>query len=188
MNKIFISVVVSLIIVIIGLFLGRLVFLSQIERKIDLTKSQIKELAINRKTLDEKIKKSKHSTGRVSDSSKEILYPGGEARVFRQVLSCSPNKRLKFHSFEELTTYRIKPKKDESEAQFTPTTFGPGKKLPKLDDQGMPIGLASQDDSEWPGVTILPLKISFKSTFAGIGNFLSMAKKKLPLHGVRDMD
>lgn len=189
MNKVTIAIVVSLITVIVVLFLGRLVALSGIEQKIIQTEALINRLDTDKKALDEKAKKLKATSVKIPKNSGKILNPGEEAEALKVILSCASKKRFKFQNFEELKIYNVKSSGESNTSQFAAQAFNPGQKLPKLDEQGMPVNLASQqDDTEWAGVEILPVKFAFKTTFSGIGQFLSNTRKNLPLHGVRNMD
>jgi hypothetical protein len=52
----------------------------------------------------------------------------------------------------------------------------------------MPVGLAAEEDIEWAGVEIVPVKMTFTSTYRSFGRFSSEAVKNLPINAVRSMD
>ena len=187
MNKVTVSIIVSLIIVIVVLFLGRLVFLSQIEREITQTRSQISRLELDKKALDESAKKLKESSVKMPKNTGKILDPGQEAEAFKAILSCGGKNRFNFQNFEELKVYNIKSTAEDNVSQSSKPALNSSQPLPKFDNQGNAVNMI-KDEEDWAGVEILPVKFAFKTTFSGIGSFLSNTKKELPLHGVRNMD
>jgi hypothetical protein len=115
----------------------------------------------------------------------KVLRIGDESNVLETVFKQS-SRRMKIYTFEILNSFFVKTK-DDMDSMEVPT-INPAESLPKLDDQGMPIGVSTEEDVEWPGVEIVPVKLTFKSSLKGFGSYLSKLGKQLPLHAARSLD
>ena len=180
----------TFIILIIVFSLAYLVILSPIDRQIKQTHLQYDQAETSLKDLETKLQslKQKYPNGIKPDKKKsKLLIPGQEASLLRKISACA-EKRMKISSFDLLKSFRVKGKDTEEIAASAAPAFQPGAELPKLDENGMPIGIATDDDTEWEGVEVIPVKIKFSSTYRGLGKFLSNVRKALPLHSIRNMD
>ena len=93
------------------------------------------------------------------------------------------------HSFDIIEAFRFKPETDITDAGAGAQNFAAGtQELPQLDEQGMPVGLAAEDDIEWPGVEVVPAKMTFATSIRALGKFLSEAGRNMPVNSIRSLD
>ncbi len=117
----------------------------------------------------------------------KLLLAGQEAALLRSILDLG-GKSLRLNSYSMLPSFRVKANDDSMISDNPPQAPEGTQELPQLDEQGMPVGLAADDDEEWPGVEIIPVKMTFTSTYRSFGKFLSDAGRGMPVSAVRSMD
>jgi hypothetical protein len=188
MNKLNANILAAVIVVCVFFFLGRLMFLANQQREIDAARDQLQsgtsQLAEFEAEL-ERLKKAVKAENSISRGSNKLLQTGEEPSILRFILDNSGSS-FKLNSYELLESYRIKPELENEAAAGS--QFSTSEELPQLDDQGMPVGMSDDSDEEWPGVEIIPVKMTFMTTYLTLGGFLSEANKKLPMNAVRSMD
>lgn len=188
MNRIQTNLLSALVVIIVAFFLGRLMFLSNISKEIEQAKNRLQTSQQQLSLLTAQLEKSKSDKKTTTDSprNQKLLKPGQESSLLRLISEVS-EKSFKINSFELLGAFMFKPAEAENMEQNS-QSFKALEELPQLDEQGMPVGLSDETDEEWPGVEIIPVKVTFASTYRTLGKFLSEAKKQLPLHAIRSMD
>lgn len=188
MNKLHINLLATIIVIVVYFFLGRLIFLANAQNELEQGKERLQQstlLLAERNAELEKLKKTV-KTDTLPTSSNKILKPGEETSILRFILDNSGNS-FKLNSFELLESFRVKTDSEEdmnASAGFS----GSSEVLPELDEQGMPIGMAVESDEEWPGIEIIPIRMTFSTTYLTLGSLLSEAATKLPMNAVRSMD
>ena len=188
MNKLGTSIAVSLVVVIVVFFLGRLFFLSGTQREILHAKNRLDQLEDNRAILEKELAKLKSKAKETVKEQRNttLLKPGEEHSLFASILADSGNMRL--NHFELMPSYFVKNPEDQFNTDSGGTTYKPGAELPQLDDQGMPVGSSVEEDTEWPGVEIIPVSFSFTTTFRNLGQFFSQIDSKMPINQIRSAD
>lgn len=188
MSKLNTNVLAAVITIIVFFFLGRLLFLASAQGELEQLKDslQFTNRILQERNAELEILKKTVQADTDINRSKTVLKPGEESSILHFILSNAGNS-FKLNTFELLTPYFIKSGAETdsgSQGQFSATL----ETLPDLDDQGMPINMAAESDEDWPGVEIVPIRITFATTYSGLGSLLSKAVKYLPMHAVRSMD
>lgn len=193
MNRIATNVIGVVIAVIVVFFLGRLFFLSGsqteiIQARLQLEDSQKKYEQINAELARIKPTPEAEATGSTKKTQKveKMLKPGEESSLLRMISDLA-GKSFRINSFDLIESFMLKPEADDEMASPGPGFSAVSQELPELDDQGMPVG-AVADDEEWPGVEIVPMKVTFSTTFRTLGKFLSDAGQSMPINSVRSLD
>jgi hypothetical protein len=188
MNKVASSIIASVVVLSVVFFLGRLLLLSGLQKEIMQASNRLAQYEDNKNILEAKLNKWRKKINadpvKMPRSSK-ILLPGQEYQLLDSIIKFSGN--MKIQDFELMNSYFVK-NKDEEENMMSSASFNPGEELPQLDDQGMPVGLSVEEDIEWPGVEIIPVKFTFTTTYRNLGKFFSEVTKNLPICTVRSMD
>ncbi|MDD3145792.1 MAG: hypothetical protein PHD82_00700 [Candidatus Riflebacteria bacterium] len=195
MNRIATNVIGAVIAIVVVFFLGRLFFLTGLQNEINQARLQLEDGQKNYETINAELTRIKPtlddeaaSTPKKQQRTDKMLKPGEESSLLRLV-SETAGKSFRINSFDLIESFLLKPENPDdmgsSGGGFAAATT---QELPELDDQGMPVGIATEDDEEWPGVEIVPLKLTFSTTFRTIGKFLTDAGQTLPLNSVRSLD
>ncbi|PKL42546.1 MAG: hypothetical protein CVV41_13415 [Candidatus Riflebacteria bacterium HGW-Riflebacteria-1] len=187
MNNIKTNLAALLIVLIVVFSIGRLFLLANLQKQLEQSQSQLAQYQANQEAIEAEQEKLSAQIKK-SDSpvrSNKLLLPGQEASLLRSILDLG-GKSLRLNSYAMLPTFRVK-NADETMYSASPMA-AVSEELPQLDDQGMPVGLATESDEEWPGVEIMPVKLTFTSTYRSFGKFLSEAGKLMPVSAVRSLD
>ncbi|EKD82674.1 MAG: hypothetical protein ACD_39C01157G0006 [uncultured bacterium] len=189
MNNLGTNLVALLIVLIVVFSVGRLVLLADAQKQLDHAQSELVQYQTNQKTLDAEYEslKSQVKNTDVPVRSNKLVLPGQEASLLRSILDLG-GKSLRLNSYSMLPSFRAKAADESMFTENPAENFGATEELPQLDDQGMPVGLAAESDEEWPGVEIIPVKLTFTSTYRSFGKFLSEVGKGMPISAVRSMD
>ncbi|MEW6711653.1 MAG: hypothetical protein AB1403_17660 [Candidatus Riflebacteria bacterium] len=187
MNRLTTGIIVAIVVLSVLFFLGRLFFLSGVQREISQTRNRLEQLENNQANLDKELEKLR---GKVTDQVKDarnssLLKPGMEFKLLNNIIELSGN--LKINDFAILPSYFHKSAEDQGSSEPS-TSFNAVEELPQLDEQGMPIGAATDDDTEWPGIEIVPVKFSFTTTFRNLGQFFSHIDSQMPINQIRSAD
>ncbi len=189
MNQMNSRILASVVALVIVFFLARLVMLSGSEREIVQLKTRLQQLdesKIIKETELEKYRKQARQEVKLERSNR-LLIPGQEYNLLQQILECAGNMRIK--DFAILPSYRVKNKDDEFMSDnYEVKNYNAGDELPQIDEQGNPVGMVTDDDTEWPGVEIIPVKLSFTTTYRSLGQFFSQVLRSMPVNVVRSMD
>lgn len=188
MNKLTTSLLVSLVVVIVVFFLGRLVLLSGIQREIMQSQNRLDQLEDNKQTLETELSKLRNKVKEeiAPQRSSTLLKAGSEHILLSSIIAHAGN--MKINQFELMPSYFVKNPEDEFGSSSNSAQFGAGDELPQLDDQGMPVGASVEDDTEWAGVEIVPVRFSFTTTFRNLGQFFSQIDKLMPINQIRSAD
>lgn len=188
MNKVTTSVLATIIALAVLFFLGRLMFLSGIQREILQTSNRLAQLEENKALLEVQLEKIKGSVKQETKPTRKsnLLVAGQEYTLLSSLLACAGN--MKIQNFELMSSYHVKTGEDENVSSSSGGGFNATEELPQLDDQGMPVGSSVEEDTEWPGIEIIPLKLSFTTTYRNLGMFMSEIDRNLPINVVRSMD
>lgn len=191
MKRIYTSLIIAFIFLLIFYKAGSYFFLSQIRNQVDEYGLKAERSSDETRTLINLADLLKTQKKNISRNAlpKSILQYNKESILVRSIFEAASGTNVKIESFEMLKGFFLKGKNPEEPA---PQTTTPNLDPSQLDDQGMPIGaLKSQDDSEWKGFEILPLKLVLKSEnfksfeiFKSFGMFFGNLGKALPLFGV----
>jgi hypothetical protein len=190
MNQLHKTIIATLVFLFVAFFLGRLIFLSGIQREIMHAENRLVQLEENQAILNidlEKLRQGIKAEVKVKRSN-FLTKPGEEQKLLKSVIDCGGPMRIK--NFSILPAYRVKGSED-SQANFGSSDksgFNPEEELPQLDDQGMPVGVSTEDDYEWPGAEIIPVKFSFATTYRNLGQFFAEVQKTMPVNVIRSMD
>ncbi|EKD82705.1 MAG: hypothetical protein ACD_39C01146G0003 [uncultured bacterium] len=187
MNNIRTNLAALFIVLIVVFSLGRLVLLADAQKRLEQAQSQLSQYQASHQAIEaeyEKLKAQMKNTDTPVRSNK-LLLPGQEASLLRSILDLG-GKSLRLNSYSMLPSFRVKAADESMYAESSMAAVS--EELPQLDDQGMPVGLAAESDEEWPGVEIVPVKLTFTSTYRSFGKFLSEAGKLMPVSAVRSLD
>ena len=193
MNRIVTNLAATLIAIAVFFFLGRLFFLSGLQNEINqayltLEGSKSKFDQVNAELA--RLKPTNESQNEALAKApliEKLLKPSEEASLLR-LISDSAGKSFRINSFDLIDSFILKPELADEASGGSPPFTGNPEQLAPLDEQGMPIGSSSDADEEWPGIEIIPARITFSSTFRTLGKFLSEAGQSLPLNTVRSLD
>ncbi len=188
MNKLIANTVFTIIAILIIVILGNLFFISNLDNEINKLNS---ELLINRNKLEQSQKELSdlpELNSKKNESTKMLISKGQESQLLRLILSSIPQKEFSINSYELFSSFFFKENSlnNENNTNNTPE-INSVDKIPLLDDNGMPVTAYSQDDDEWQGIEITPVKITFSTE----PKFLGIALKnleRLPLNAIRTAD
>ncbi|PKL50449.1 MAG: hypothetical protein CVV42_02845 [Candidatus Riflebacteria bacterium HGW-Riflebacteria-2] len=188
MNNIATNLVALFIVLIVVFFAGRIFLLADVKTQLTQAESKLAEHQTQQTTLEAEYEKLKNrvKNSEVPLRSNKLLIAGQEASLLRSVIDLG-GKSMRLNSYSMLPSFMVKPAEEESYTESPSQSTGNIGELPQLDEQGMPVGLAEEDE-EWPGVEIIPVKMTFTSTYRSFGKFLSDAGKSMPVNSVRSMD
>ncbi|KAF1081537.1 MAG: hypothetical protein GQF41_2343 [Candidatus Rifleibacterium amylolyticum] len=178
-----------LIVLIVVFFVGRIFLLADVQRQLEQSEGELEQYRTTQTEIDAEYEKLKErvKNADVPLRSNKLLIAGQEASLLRSTLDLG-GKSLRLNSYAMLPSFRVKPAESDSYSDSPAQSPGSPEEMPQLDDQGMPVGLAADDDEEWPGVEVIPVKMTFTSTYRSFGKFLSDAGKNMPVNAVRSMD
>lgn len=190
MNRIATNLIGAVIAVAVCFFLGRLFFLSSLQTQIFQAYAQLEDSKNRYEQIDAELGRLTATsqvapTGK-SPSVEKMLKPGEESTLLR-LIGSTGGKSFRINSFDLIESFRFKPEIQETSSAPGASAFNP-QQLPELDEQGMPVGSAAEDDEEWPGVEIVPTRLTFSTTFRTLGKFLSDAAQVMPVNSVRSLD
>ncbi|MGM0598753.1 MAG: hypothetical protein ACQETH_02940 [Candidatus Rifleibacteriota bacterium] len=188
MNRFTSSIIASIVTVAIIFFIGRLLFLSDIQKNILQVSKQIIQIKDNTNTLNQELNKLKKEVKTYVEKprNQKVLIPGNEPKLLSSIIKCSQNMRIQ--DYEILPSYFVKGKNEDSYSSTSSQAYQDGEELPPLDENGMPIGIEVDDGSDWPGVEIIPVKFRFITTYRNLGQFFSNAEKYLPMSKIKSLD
>lgn len=189
MNRVNSSVIATLIVIIVVFFLGRLFFISSIQKEYDQVQASLAQRLNEVEALREEQSRLESSDEEDEGPTRStvLLKPGKEPGLVRQLIAASGKVRLS--SFEILESYFIKNENEQEYSMAVDTSFNPNDDMLELDEFGMPVGLpAYQDLTEWQGVEIVPVKFKFMARTVALGNFLKVIDTELPMNSVRSLD
>lgn len=189
MNNIGANLVALLIVLVVVFFVGRIFLLADIQKQLAQAESALEQHNIDQTKVEAEYENLKERVkgAEVPIRSNKLLIAGQEASLLRSILDLG-GKSLRLDSYSMLQSFRVKADEEDTYSDSpTPSSDAP-QELPQLDDQGMPVGLATEEDEEWPGVEIIPVKMTFTSTYRSFGKFLSDAGRSMPVNAVRSMD
>jgi hypothetical protein len=188
MNRLTSSILSSIVIVAIIFFMGRLFFLSSIQKNILQVSKQIIQIEDNTNTLNQELNQLKKEVKTYGEKprNQKVLIPGNEPKLLSSILKCSQNMRIQ--NYEILPSFFVKDKNEDSYSAAPSQAYQAGDDLPPLDENGMPIGIEIDDGSDWPGVEIVPIKFRFITTYRNLGMFFSNTEKHLPMSKVKSLD
>ncbi|GAB1354184.1 MAG TPA: hypothetical protein PLK28_11885 [Candidatus Rifleibacterium sp.] len=194
MNKVAANSLAAIVLMIVVFFVGRLFFLSSLQTELQqasqlLEENQRKYAALEIEVSKIKPESPEEMAGRKKASGESrLIRPGEEASLLRQI-SEKGGDSFRMHSFDIIEAFRFKPETDITDAGAGAQNFAAGtQELPQLDEQGMPVGLAAEDDIEWPGVEVVPAKMTFATSIRALGKFLSEAGRSMPINSIRSLD
>ncbi len=190
MNRIATNLTAAVIAVAVCFFLGRLFFLSGLQTQIYQANAQLEENKSRYEQIDADLQKltatDQAGAAGKTTAAEKMLKPGDESTLLR-LIGSTAGKSFRINSFDMIESFRFKPEMQEASAMPAAASFNP-QQLPELDEQGMPVGSAAEDDEEWPGVEIVPARLTFSTTFRTLGKFLSDAAQTMPVNTVRSLD
>ncbi len=194
MNKVAANSLAAIVLMIVVFFVGRLFFLSSLQTELQqasqlLEENQRKYAALEIEVSKIKPESPEEMAGRKKASGESrLIRPGEEASLLRQI-SEKGGDSFRMHSFDLIEAFRVKPEMEATDAGTGARNFAAGtQELPQLDEQGMPVGLAAEDDTEWPGVEVVPAKMTFATSIRALGKFLSEAGRSMPINSIRSLD
>ena len=197
MNKILSNMAFMIIAIIIFVVLGNLFFVSNLNAEINNTE----QIIIDQKAKLENIKKE---FGDLSDEKPieknipKLVSIGQEGQIMKLFLDSPKTKsHISINSYDLYSSYYYKPedsnKTDETPMPTTDSSKEDNKgenkeeNIPMLDENGMPINAYSQDEDDWKGIEITPVKITFSVEPKNMYSTLKLLEK-LPVNAVRSAD
>ncbi|HNS08317.1 MAG TPA: hypothetical protein PKN29_01390 [Candidatus Ozemobacteraceae bacterium] len=192
MNKVAANSLAAVVLMIVVFFVGRLFFLSSLQTELQQASQLLEENQRKYAALEAEVGKilpesAEAAAGRKKASGEsKLIRAGEEASLLRQISEKSGDS-FRMHSFDLIESFRIKPETEIADAGAQSFAAGT-QELPQLDEQGMPVGLAAEDDIEWPGVEVVPAKMTFATSIRALGKFLSEAGRNMPVNSIRSLD
>ena len=194
MNKVATNSFAAIVLMVVVFFVGRLFFLSSLQTGLQQASQLLAENQIKYAALEAEVNKimpgaAETTAGRKKDGGgNKLIRAGEEASLLRQISEKSGDS-FRIHSFDLIESFRVKPEMEMMDAGAGASSFAPGtQELPQLDEQGMPVGLAAEEDVEWPGVEVIPAKMTFATSIRALGKFLSEAGRTMPVNSIRSLD
>ena len=114
-----------------------------------------------------------------------LLPTGREGSLMQVVHDAAQRCNVLVETFRLDPAFHVKGSSSEMDSA---TPSGAAEPLPQLDENGSPI--QSDDDDEnmqWPGVEVVPIRLTVKSTFKGVGKFLQDLDTTMPLFNVHSL-
>ncbi len=186
MNNIKTNLMALLIVLIVIFSIGRVVLLADSQKQLEQAEIELEEHLSRGQIIEAGLENMKEliKNEDAPIRNNKLILPGQEASLLGSMLELG-GKSLRLNSYAMLPSFRVKPAEEEYTAASAPEI---SETLPQLDDQGMPVGLPTEDDEEWTGVEIIPVKMTFTSTYRSFGKFLSNTSKTMPVNAIRSMD
>ena len=191
MNKVTANAFGTLIAVVVFFFLGRLFFLSALQTEILNTSKQVEDNQLRYEALELELARltpTESGDGKKATIAVNTLLKSGEESSLLRQISQTAGKSFRISSFDLIESFMIKPEMSDDMGSGQPAFSSVGKELPQLDEHGMPLGLSSDTDEEWPGVEVVPARIEFSTTYRTLGKFLSDAARNMPVCTIRSLD
>jgi len=189
MNNIGANLAALLIVLIVVFFVGRIFLLAETQKQLEQAESQVEQYKSSQADIDAEYEslKERLKNSEAPLRNNKLLLAGQEASLLRSTLDLG-GKSMRLNSFSLLPSFRVKSDIEENYSNSPVRSSVNPEEMPQLDDQGMPVGLANDDEEEWPGVEIVPIKMTFTSTYRSFGKFLSDSGRNMPVNAVRSMD
>lgn len=186
MNNIKINLMALFIVLIVVFSIGRIFLLADSQKELEQSEAQLEEYHAQHKFIETQLKslQERLKGEEVPMRNNKLILPGKESSLLSSILELG-GKSLRLNSYAMLPSFRVKVEYEE-QAVTQPSVIS--ETLPQFDDQGVAIGVTDEDDEEWPGVEIIPVRMTFTSTYRSFGKFLSEAGKSMPVSAVRSMD
>ncbi|MBQ3644924.1 MAG: hypothetical protein II961_10035 [Candidatus Riflebacteria bacterium] len=193
MNKILSNMAFMIVAIIVFVVLGNLFLVSKLNAEIKKTEEDIVEQKIN---LD-KIKKE---LGDLSDekpiekNTPKLVSIGQEGQIMKLFLDTPKTKsHISINSYNLYSSYYFKPEDDNKTEEPPVQTSDNSNKdnkaenIPMLDENGMPVNAYTQDEDDWKGIEITPVKITFSAEPKNMYSTLKLLEK-IPVNAVRAAD
>lgn len=192
MNKIIINTAFVIITVLLLLFLGKIVFLSNLEQEYRTAESELSQKKIDINGFKEYLSKTATDSQKVDDNI--VLSSGQEGQLMGLFINEGMQTHFKVKTYDLYSMYKYKPENNDNTNEnggFSTNNNQMGKKqetLVELGEDGMPVNAYSDtDNDEWEGVNIIPIKMSFTATKSKMNTILEYFKQ-LPVNTVRAAD
>ena len=188
MNKILTNVLFMIIAVIIIVVLGNLFFISNLDNKILQLELDIAEQ--RSKVENQKSEIENLSSEKTDSNAPRVLSIGEEGKIMKHFLDSDKFKSpLVINTYDLFASYFYKPENtDENDNNAAnQQNQNNSENTPLLDDNGMPVDAYAETDSEWKGIEILPIKITFSQKPEDMGKTLKLLNS-LPVNAVRTAD
>ena len=190
MNKILTNIVFVVIAVIVIVVLGNLFFISNLDTDIKQIES---EIAIKRNDLEKLRTELNNSSNEKQNknTNSRLVSIGQEGQIMKLFLDSNKSKSpIAINTYDLFSSYYYKPENtndNSNEEMKQPQQDNSVEKTPLLDENGMPVGAYAQDEDDWQGVEITPIKITFKQDPKLMGATLKLLQN-LPVNAVRAAD
>jgi hypothetical protein len=188
MNKIITNVLFMIIAVVIIVVLGNLFFISNLDNKILQLELDIAEQ--RNKVENQKSEIENLSSEKTDSNAPRVLSIGEEGKIMKHFLDSDKFKSpLVINTYDLFASYFYKPENtDENDNNAAnQQNKNNSENTPLLDDNGMPVNAYAETDSEWNGIEILPIKITFSQKPEDMGKTLKLLNS-LPVNAVRTAD
>ncbi len=188
MNKILTNVLFMIIAVVIIVVLGNLFFISNLDNKILQLELDIAEQ--RSKVENQKSEIENLSSEKTDSNAPRVLSIGEEGKIMKHFLDSDKFKSpLSINTYDLFASYFYKPENTDESTNNTANQQKPdnSENTPLLDDNGMPVDAYAETDSEWKGIEILPIKITFSQKPEDMGKTLKLLNS-LPVNAVRTAD
>ena len=192
MNKILTNILFMIVAVVIIIVLGNLFFISNLDSEIIQLESEI----ANKRTESDNLKNEIEtlSSEKSSSNTPKVLSIGEEGQILKHFLDSEKSKSpILINTYDLFASYYYKPESldDNSENEIKSSKSSNSESsvenTPILDSNGMPVDSYTDNDDEWKGIEILPIKITFKQKPEDMGKTLKMLHN-LPVNAVRAAD
>ncbi|MDD3000305.1 MAG: hypothetical protein PHF29_00945 [Candidatus Riflebacteria bacterium] len=190
MVGVLVSVLVS---VMISFFLWNLIVVSaentskRLEAEVLTLETENMKAQISYETLKKEQKAILDNPQKMWSLTRHLLKPGfEEAALMKMITDCTYDCSDRFivRTFEVYKPYFIEEKTAEEDNVPEVVDL----KNVQLDEFGMPIG-AEIDDGTWKGAEVVPVKMTFITSFKSFAEFFrNMKNSNLPLHVIRSLD
>ncbi len=208
MNKVITNIAFVIISVIVFIILGNLFFISNLKIEIANKKTEIEKKQKNLANIEKSLNSVASDSQKINDNI--ILNIGQEGQLMPLFINEGLQKYFKVNTYDLYSTYTYKPDNLTNEQDFGKSNANSetsnseagnpkvntesgnsdtNEKIPLLDENGMPIDANkdSDNDDNWEGLTILPLKLTFSANQKHLSTIIEFFQQ-FPVNTVRAAD
>lgn len=189
MKNIIASLVISFIVSIAGLIIGRHLVLKPVYDEIESHQGAKKKLEIKVLELDARLEMAKNQ--KPVEMAEQSFSPVGpilvatkEGELVSELLKAAGGNSIKVESFDLLNVFQLK---KDSDSDFDMPKISSIADI-EIDEQGNPVDRRFYEDSDADNsVDLLPLSLKFSSDLGDFGKFMGDIQKGLPLFFLKGM-
>lgn len=188
MNKMITNIVFVIIAVIIFVIFGNMFFLINVKQELNRTETELEARKQEIENINNRLENPITESQKISDNI--VLNNRQEGQLMNLFINENLQKHFKVKSYDLYENYFYKPETQNDESLNSISTFNQEttEKLPELDENGMPLNAyTASDNSEWTGLRVLPIKMTFSATAEHFNTILGYFQQ-LPVNTFRAAD